>query len=106
MTFGQKRFFGDELLTTSLAIEVHAHAEPERLRETLAAIEARTPPGFDLLFLPDGSDPAARAELPGLRHIRQSATVAPFAAAVRLSRSRRADIWLRRLEHAEGLADA
>ncbi len=71
---------------TSIAIGVHVHAEPDRLRETLAAIEAHTPPGFDLLLLPDAPDSAVRAALGDLPHIRQSALGAPLGAAACFNR--------------------
>jgi glycosyltransferase involved in cell wall biosynthesis len=70
----------------SIAIGVHVHAEPERLRETLAAIEAHTPAGFELLLLPDGPDAATAAALATLGHIRQSATEAPRSAPACLNR--------------------
>jgi len=57
-----------------IAIGVYVHAEPERLRATLSALEAHTAPGFELLLLPDGPDPATRAALAGLAGIAQSAT--------------------------------
>jgi len=70
----------------SIAIGVHVHAEPDRLRETLAALEAHTPAGFDLLLLPDGPDEATAEALAGLSHLRQSATEAPLGAAACLNR--------------------
>jgi glycosyltransferase involved in cell wall biosynthesis len=73
----------------AVAIGVHLHAEPERLRETLAALEAHTPAGFDLLLLPDGPDEATAAALVDLGHIRQSATDRPRGAAACLNRLRR-----------------
>ena len=70
----------------SVAIGVHVHAEPERLRETLAAIEAHTAADFELLLLPDGPDAATAAALAELGHIRQSATEAPRGAPACLNR--------------------
>jgi len=38
---------------TSIAIGVHVHEEPDRLRATLAAIASHTAAGFELFLLPD-----------------------------------------------------
>jgi glycosyltransferase involved in cell wall biosynthesis len=70
----------------SVAIGVHVHAEPERLRETLAAIEAHTSGDFDLLLLPDGPDVATRAVLAEFEHIPQSPTDAPLGPAACFNR--------------------
>jgi glycosyltransferase involved in cell wall biosynthesis len=70
----------------AIAIGVHVHAEPDRLRETLAALEAHTPAGFELLLLPDGPDQETAAALETLTHIRQSATGTPQGAPACLNR--------------------
>ena len=69
-----------------IAIGVHVHAEPARLRATLAALEAHTAPGFELLLLPDGPDPATRTMLAGLGHLAQSAADRPQGAAACFNR--------------------
>ena len=79
----------------TVAIGVHLHAEPERLRETLAAIAAHTPGGFDLLLLPDGPDAAARTTLSELEHIHRSGSKSPLGPAFcfnRLARQSEAEI--------------
>ena len=80
---------------TRIALGVHVHAEPQRLRETLAAIEANTPSGFELLLLPDGPEPTVRAALGDFADIQQSPTDAPLGAAAclnRLARETEADM--------------
>jgi O-antigen biosynthesis protein len=69
-----------------IAIGVHVHAEPERLRATLAALNAHTPRGFDLLLLPDGPDPETCAALRELAAIPQSASEAALGAAACFNR--------------------
>jgi hypothetical protein len=43
---------------TFITLGVHVHAEPERLRATLAGIERNTALDHDLVLLPDGPDEA------------------------------------------------
>jgi hypothetical protein len=43
---------------TPITLGVHVHAEPERLRATLASIERNTTPDHDFVLLPDGPDEA------------------------------------------------
>ena len=50
-----------------------------RLRETLAAIEANTPSGFESPLLPDGPEPTVRAALGDFADIQQSPIDAPPA---------------------------
>jgi glycosyltransferase involved in cell wall biosynthesis len=69
-----------------VAIGVHVYAEPARLAETLAALAANTPAGFELLLLPDGPDAETAAALAGLADVRQSATNAPLGAPACLNR--------------------
>ena len=71
---------------STVAIGVHTHAEPERLQATLAAIEARTPAGFELMLLPDGADPPTRAALASLGRIVQFGTDTPLGAAACFNR--------------------
>jgi O-antigen biosynthesis protein len=74
------------IVVPTVAIGVHVHAEPERLQATLAAIEARTPAGFELMLLPDGPDPPTRATLAGLGRIARSDTDTPLGAAACFNR--------------------
>jgi glycosyltransferase involved in cell wall biosynthesis len=69
-----------------IGLGIHVHAEPERLREALAALVAHTPAGFELLLLPDGPDDETVAALASLGDVRQSATTAPLGAAGCLNR--------------------
>jgi GT2 family glycosyltransferase len=69
-----------------IAIGVHVHAEPHRLRATLAALETNTPANFELLLLPDGPDHGVQAALTELRHVRQSATETPLGAVACFNR--------------------
>jgi hypothetical protein len=66
---------------SAVTIGVYVHAEPGQLRETLAALDARTAAGFELRLLPDGPDAGTRAALAGLAGIAQSASETPLAAA-------------------------
>jgi glycosyltransferase involved in cell wall biosynthesis len=69
-----------------VAIGVHVHAEPERLRETLDALSARTPGPYELLLLVDGPDAETRGALAQWTHVRQSATAAPQGASACFNR--------------------
>ncbi|HSF47352.1 MAG TPA: glycosyltransferase, partial [Burkholderiales bacterium] len=57
-----------------VAIGVHVHAEPHRLRATLASLRASTSGAFDLLLLPDGPDSPTRAALATLPDLPQLPT--------------------------------
>ncbi|WP_050420604.1 glycosyltransferase [Bradyrhizobium tropiciagri] len=70
----------------SVVIGVHLHAEPGRLRETLAGIQAHTSGDFDLLLLPDGPDAATRAVLAEFEQFARSATEAPLGPAACFNR--------------------
>lgn len=61
-------------------VGVHVHAEPERLRTTLDSLLAHTPPGVEILLLPDGPDAATGAALARLSDFPQSGTAAPRGA--------------------------
>jgi len=77
-----------------IAIGVQVHAEPERLRATLAALEAHTASSFELLLLPDGPDDGTRVALVDFAQMAQSATDAPLGAAAcfnRLAQETQAD---------------
>jgi len=54
-----------------IALGVHVHAQPERLRATLAGIERNTTIDHDLILLPDGPDDEIRRELASLETLRQ-----------------------------------
>ncbi len=54
-----------------IALGVHVHAQPERLRATLAGIERNTTIDLDLILLPDGPDDEIRRELASLENVRQ-----------------------------------
>lgn len=74
---------------TRIAIGIPVHAEPDRLRATLASLRADPRPGVEILLLPDGPDEATRAALstsPGLRELPQSATTAPLGSAACFNR--------------------
>ena len=60
-----------------ICIGVHVHAEPGRLRETLAQLRANTARPFDLILLPDGPDRATRCDLKGDREPRNGFQTEP-----------------------------
>lgn len=67
-------------------IGIHVHAEPQLLAATLASVRANTPPGYELLLLPDGPDVATRMALRGLHDVAQSATAERRGAAACFNR--------------------
>jgi O-antigen biosynthesis protein len=71
---------------TRVCVGVNVHAEPERLRATLASLRANTPAGVELLLLPDGPDAETAAALSSLAHLPQSGTVEPLGAAACFNR--------------------
>lgn len=71
---------------TKVCIGVNVHAEPERLHATLASLRANTPPGVELLLLPDGPDAKTDAVLSSLVGIQQSGTFEPMGAAASFNR--------------------
>ncbi len=80
---------------TRICIGIHVHAEPDRLRATLASVQANTPRGFEVLLLPDGADEPTRKALRLLTDMRQLATAEPRGAAAcfnRLAISTDADV--------------
>jgi len=66
---------------TRICIGVHVHAEPARLAATLRSLRANTPPGVELLLLPDGPDEETRAALAHFEALPQSGTVEARGAA-------------------------
>jgi len=81
----------------NIAIGVPVHAEPGRLKTTLAGIAAHTNHDFQLLLLADDPDDETRAALAGMSHIAQSnVDVAKGAAAGfnRLLHHTSADIYI------------
>jgi hypothetical protein len=56
---------------TGIAIGVHVHAQPERLRATLASLGRNTTLEHDLVLLPDGPDDEVRRALAALGNLRQ-----------------------------------
>jgi glycosyltransferase involved in cell wall biosynthesis len=80
--------------SADVLVGVHVHAQPERLKETLASLEAAGGPPFGLVLLPDGPDPETRAALSRLA-IPQDPTAAalgPPACFNRLARTSAADV--------------
>lgn len=65
---------------TRVLIGVHVHAEPARLRATLAALAAQTHVPHELLLLGDGADTETTLALRALDDIRQSSTTQPRGA--------------------------
>lgn len=61
-------------MSARIAVGVHAHAEPARLRETLAALEHPGRHRVEVLLLADGPDGQTRRALADLRRLRQSPT--------------------------------
>lgn len=66
---------------TRVTVGVHVHAEPERLRATLAALRATTPAQADILLLPDGPDTETSQALGELDEAESSTVEARGAAA-------------------------
>ena len=81
--------------TPTVCVGVHVHAEPTRLRATLASLEPSLGRGTDLLLLPDGPDRSTAAELARLRQFAQSPSrtpAGPPACFNRLAASSRAEV--------------
>jgi glycosyltransferase involved in cell wall biosynthesis len=78
-----------------ISIGVYIHAEPERLKATLASLSVYTRQEHDLLLLADGPDHETSAALLGMSEIAQSNTSEPKGTAAcfnRLLRHKAADI--------------
>ena len=71
---------------TKVCVGVNVHAEPARLRATLASLRANTHAGVGLLLLPDGPDAETAAALSSLTAIPQSGTSEPLGAAACFNR--------------------
>ncbi|MFL6256310.1 MAG: glycosyltransferase [Pyrinomonadaceae bacterium] len=71
---------------TKVCVGVNVHAEPLRLRATLASLRANTAAGVELLLLPDGPDAETSAALSTLISIPQSGTFEPSGAAACFNR--------------------
>ncbi len=71
---------------TKVCVGVNVHAEPERLRATLASLRANTPNGVEMLLLPDGPDAETDAALSSLVGFPQSGTFEPMGAAACFNR--------------------
>jgi len=69
-----------------VALGVHVHTQPDRLRATLASIERNTARDYDLVLLPDGPDPETRRELAPLINLRQLPEEGALGAAACLNR--------------------
>src|SRR5258706_13697253 len=69
-----------------IALGVHVHTQPERLRATLAGIERNTTVEYDLVLLPDGPDDEIRRELAPLVNLRQLPDDGALGAAACLNR--------------------
>jgi glycosyltransferase involved in cell wall biosynthesis len=76
----------DKLPSLGVCIGVHVHSEPEHLDESLAHLEANSPPGVEILLLADGPDAVTRATLARLTQHRQSVTSEPRGAAACFNR--------------------
>jgi glycosyltransferase involved in cell wall biosynthesis len=70
----------------NISIGVYVHAEPERLRATLASLCAHTRQEHDLLVLADGPDEETTAALLTMSEISQSNTGEPKGAAACFNR--------------------
>jgi glycosyltransferase involved in cell wall biosynthesis len=71
---------------TKVSIGVTVHAEPERLRETLACLTAHTDASAEIILLPDGPDAATARALRQLRHYQQLGSVEPRGASACFNR--------------------
>ncbi|HME35242.1 MAG TPA: glycosyltransferase [Candidatus Sulfotelmatobacter sp.] len=81
----------------NISIGVYVHAEPERLKATLASLRAHTEAEHDLLLLGDGPDEETGAALLTMSGISQSNTGEPKGTAAcfnRLLRRRSAPIFV------------
>jgi glycosyltransferase involved in cell wall biosynthesis len=71
---------------TNISIGVHVHAEPERLKATLASLCVHTRQEHDLLLLADGPDQETAAALLAMSEIAQSNTSEPKGTAACFNR--------------------
>jgi glycosyltransferase involved in cell wall biosynthesis len=73
-------------VTVRVAVGVHVHSQPDRLRATLEYLRAHTSNAFDLLLLPDGPDGATFEEIERLAELPKSGTEEPRGAAACFNR--------------------
>lgn len=69
-----------------ITLGVHVHAQPERLRATLASIQRHTAIDHDLVLLPDGPDDEVRRELTAFASLRQLPDEGALGSAACLNR--------------------
>lgn len=69
-----------------MCVGIHVHAEPQRLSATLSSVRANTPPGYELVLLPDGPDALTEAALRRLHNLSQSGTTEARGAAACFNR--------------------
>ncbi len=69
-----------------ITLGVHVHAQPDRLRATLASIQRHTAIDHDLVLLPDGSDDEVRRALSAFASLRQLPDEGVLGPAVCLNR--------------------
>ena len=80
-----------------ISVGIYVHAEPSRLRATLAALRANTGTGAGVLLLGDGPDRATCEALAALHDLPQSNTAEPLGTAAcfnRLVSSADADVYV------------
>lgn len=77
---------------TRLAVGVHVHAEPARLRATLASIARNTASEHEVIVIPDGADAKTRAALGGLRALDDGGPRGGAACLNKLARATGADV--------------
>ena len=85
------------MLVRTIVVGVHVHAEPERLRATLAALGDHTGPRVEIILLPDGPDAATTTALHAWTGFRQRSTAEPRGAAAcfnRLIAATDADVYV------------
>ncbi len=71
---------------TQVAVGVHVHAEPVRLRATLDSIARNTTREYELLVIPDGADAATHEMLRALTGLRVLADDGPRGGAASLNK--------------------
>jgi O-antigen biosynthesis protein len=74
------------MLMKSVCIGVQVYAEPDRLRATIDSVRLHTPPGFEMVLLPDGPDRPTQVLLATLSELPQAGTVEPRGGAACLNR--------------------
>ncbi|MEW6734677.1 MAG: glycosyltransferase, partial [Acidobacteriota bacterium] len=69
-----------------ISLGIHVHAEPERLKATLASVKANTSHKIEILLLPDGANKVTETALAELSDLRQSAVSKPSGVAACFNR--------------------